>query len=178
MKKIVVEMADTDAIEVRENSRLAPRYGMNQLSFHKLMEKEQKVSRLCQEILKTKEFPIQLKTLIEYGIVEAEDFFIVLEKAKNLLEQGFHVLIIRGMMDCACGRKSGLGYGCFDEKFSPTFTDVEVRKDFWGTENLFSIEMVSALLFDVMNGVPDQLGAENIKKSELVRLCISHYLAK
>ncbi len=175
MKKIIVT-ADINAIEVRENEMLAPRYGMNQLSFRNLIAKEALVSQRCGKLLKTREFPIQLKSLIDYGMAQSEDFFIVLERIKNLLDQGFHVPIIRGMMDCACGRKSGLDR-CFDEKFSPAFTDVEIRKDFWGTKDIFSIEMVSAFLFDMMNGVPNQLGAENIKKSKLVRLCITHYLA-
>ncbi|MBR1605904.1 MAG: hypothetical protein IJ660_07375 [Alphaproteobacteria bacterium] len=180
MKKIIVSMADNDAIEVRENNRLASRYGMNQLSFQSVCEKEQKIAQQCQEILKTKELPILIKGLVDYGILEndeLQDFMKVLSKAHELLQQGFHVLIIRGMMECACGRPSELGYGCFDEKFSPAFTDVEVRQDFWETKHLFPIEKVSAFLLDLMNDVdPYKAGAENFEKSEFIRSCLTHYL--
>ena len=147
-------MADVDAIEVRENNRLAPRYGMNQLSFRELVEKEQRVAQLCQEIIKNGEYPLQIKGLLDYGILEEneelQDFFVVLTKVCELLEAGFHVLIVRSMLGCACGEKSGPGDGfdsSFDEKFSSAFTDVEVRKDFWGTEHLFPIQVVNAFSY-------------------------------
>ena len=176
MKKIIVAMDNLDAIEVQENNRLAPRYGMCQLSFQDLAPKERGITLQFERILDGTHIPVlipKLSKFANFSESEQEGLSAVLAKTVSLLKEGFHVLIIRGMVDCTCGRPSGLGYGCFDEKFSPAATDLEVRKDFWGTELLFPIEMVSALMLDMMNGVyPDDLREVTIKKSELVRYCL------
>ncbi len=172
MEKII-SINNLDAIEVRENNRLAPRYGMNQISFQTLRVKEQEVIRRCEEILKKKELPRLVLKLGEFGEKatpeENQAIFIVLAKAKELLEQGFHVLIVNAMLGCAGGNKSKLGYGCFDEKFTRALTDMDFRKELWGTEHLLPIDVVRFILLDLMNGVNiDGLGEDDIKKSELV----------
>ncbi len=173
MKKIV-SISDIDAIEVRENNRLAPRYGMTQLSFQSLRVKELEVAHQCEEILKGKKFPLLLQKLSEFGFSadeqkEAQEFFCVLKKAKNLLKDGFHVLIIRSMLGCAGGKPSRLEYGAFDEKFTRALTDLEFRKDLWGTEYFLPIKLVSAVLLDLMDNIRlNDLSEENIRKSELV----------
>ena len=176
MKKIIVTMADIDAIEVRENHCLAPRYGMNQLSFRELVVNERRVLLRCEQMLDGTYVPVLLSRLAKFcGFSEDEkkEIIAVLTKTASLLKQGFHVMIIRSMIGCACGRKSGLGYGCFDEKFSPAFDDIEVRKDFWGAESLFSLEFASALLLDIVLGdYPDELQEDNICKSWLVSCCL------
>ena len=152
----IISINNLDAIEVRENNRLAPRYGTDKISFSTLRKEEQEVIRKCEEILKKKELPLSLcNKLEELGAKdmqeETQSVFIVLEKATELLKQGFHVLIIRGMLGCACGHKSSLGYGAFDEKFTRALTDIDFRKELWGTESLLSIEAVSSLLLDLIN---------------------------
>lgn len=176
-KKIIVSINNLDAIEVRENNRLAPRYGMNNISFQATREKELKVLGKCEEILKAKELPLMVLKLEESGVrvqEVTEDFFIVLAKAAELLKQGFHVLIIQGMLGCVGGNKSGLGYGCFDEKFGRANTDMDFRKELWGTEHLLPIEVVRGVLIDLMNGINlDEARDEDIKKSELFSSCLS-----
>lgn len=176
-KKNIVSINNLDAIEVRENNRLAPRYGMNNISFQATREKELKVLGKCKEILKAKELPLLVLKLEESGVrvqEVAKDVFVVLDKAAELLKQGFHVLIIQAMMGCAGGNKSLLGYGCFDEKFGQAFTDMDFRKELWGTENLLPIDVVRGLLIDLMNGIdPDEVRDEDIKKSELFNSCLS-----
>lgn len=176
----IVNIKDINAVEVRENNRLAPRYGMNQLSFQSLREKELRVLRKCEEILKKKELPLLVCKLEEFGVKgvqeKAQDIFVVLGKAAELLKQGFHVLIIRGMLGCAGGNKSMLGYGAFDEKFTKAQTDMNFRKELWGTEHLMPIDVVSFVLLDLMNGINlDEVREEDIKKSELVYACVSRY---
>lgn len=149
-----ISIDNYDAIEVRENNRLAPRYGMDQLSFRDMREKEQVVLRCCKELLEKKELPLPVRDkLKELGMQqEPQDVFIVLEKAAELLKQGFHVLIIRAMLGCAGGKKSSLGYGAFDEKFTRAWTDMDFRKELWGTQNLSAINVVSCVLLYFMNG--------------------------
>ncbi len=180
MKKIIVSMADQDAIEVRENNRLAPRYGMTQLSFQSLVVKEREVIRSCENILKTKELPLLVRKLNEFSDFsesqqgEEQDFFPVLTKATGLLKKGFHVLIVTSMLGCAGGSESHLGYGTFDEKFFVAYTDPEARKEFWGTVHLLPIEMVRTVLIDLMNNVRlDDLCEDNVQKSELVSSWLS-----
>ena len=176
MKKIIVSMKDLDAIEVRENNCLAPRYGMSQMGFQDLVVKERAATQQCERILDGTHVPVLLCKINEFGAFsedEQKEISAVLTKATDLLKEGFHVLIIRGMLDCSCGRPSGLGYGNFDEKFSPAYTDLETRKDFWGTEQILPLEFVSALLLDLVSGVyPDDLREENIRKSKLVCFCV------
>ena len=178
MEQKIIDINNLDAIEVRENNRLAPRYGMSNLSFRETRKKELKVLGKCEEILKAKELPLLVLKLEESDInvrKEANDVFIVLEKAVDLLKQGFHVLIIQAMMGCACGSKSNLGYGCFDEKFGKASTDMDFRKELWGTENLLPIKVVRGVLIDLMNGINlDEARDEDIKKSELFSSCISY----
>ena len=174
----IISINNLDAIEVRENNRLAPRYGTDQLSFRSLREKEQEVLRKCEEILKAEKLPLLVCKLEEFGVKgvqeKTHDIFVVLAKATELLKQGFHVLIIQAMMGCAGGNKSLLGYGCFDEKFGRASTDMDFRKELWGTENLLPIDVVRGLLIDLMNGInPDEVRDEDIKKSELFNSCLS-----
>lgn len=180
-KNSIININNLDAIEVRENNRLAPRYGMNQLSFQSTREKEQVVLRKCEEIIKAKKLPLLVLKLEESGVKvqeEANDVFIVLEKAAEFLKQGFHVLIIQAMMGCAGGDKSSLGYGAFDEKFMRAHTDMGFRKDLFGTDHLLPIMVARFLLIDLMNGIdPDKAGEEDVKKSGLVN-SLSHYSAK
>lgn len=159
MEKIIVSMANPDAIEVRENQRLDPRYGDGTHStFPGLKLKESKVLYVVNKLLEAHQLPLIIQKSIELGAFDKEEdkdakldaFFVVLLKAKNLLDEGFHVLIISSMLGCACGHESKLGYGAFDEKFTRAFTDPEVRKDFWGTEYLLPIELVRAVLLDLM----------------------------
>lgn len=156
MEKIIVSMADHDAIEVRENQRLDPRYGDGTHStFLALKVKEDKVRNVVNKLLKENRFPFVIQKFLDYGTFEDKetelmDFFVVLLKAKNLLDEGFHVLIISSMLRCAAGHESKLGYGTFDEKFFRAYTDIDVRKDFWGTEHLLPIELVGDLLLDLM----------------------------
>ena len=182
MEKII-SINNLDAIEVRENNRLAPRYGMNQLSFQSLRLKEQEVLGKCEKILKTKELPLLMRKLDEFGVKgvkeSAQDIFIVLAKVVELLRQGFHVLIIRAMLGCAGGTKSSLGYGAFDEKFTRAHTDMNFRKELWGTEQLLPIDIVWFALLDLMNGINlDNVREDDIKKSELISGCLSHYSGK
>lgn len=176
MEKIIVSMKNPDAIEVCENNLLAPRYGLSQMGFQDLVVKERAAALQIERILDESHVPVLLRKINEFGAFsedEQKDISAVLAKAALLLKDGFHVLIIRGMLACACGRKSGLGYGCFDEKFSPAYTDLDVRKDFWGTTRLLPLEFVSALLLDLVSGVyPDDLREENIRKSKLVCSCL------
>ena len=150
MEKIIISINNRDAIEVQENNRLAPRYGNS--SFQGLAVKEKNVLQQCEQILEEKSLPLLVKKV--KSAVDKEDFFLVLEKATALLKQGFHVLIIRAMLECANGSKSGLGYGAFDEKFSRAFADTDFRKALWGTESLTAINVVSALLLEMMNDTP------------------------
>ena len=177
MEKKIIDINDLDAIEVSENNRLAPRYGMNNTSFQATREKELKVLGKCEEILKEKKLPLLVLKLEESGVrvqEVAEDIFIVMDKATELLKQGFHVLIIQAMMGCAGGNKSNIGYGCFDEKFGQAFTDMDFRKELWGTENLLPIIVVRGLLIDLMNYINlDDAREEDIKKSELFSSCLS-----
>lgn len=178
-KNSIVNINNLDAIEVRENNRLAPRYGMNQLSFQSLRVKEQDVLHKCEELLKKEELPLLVRKLGEFGINvqdEAQDVFTVLEKVVELLKQGFHVLIIRAMLGCAGGNKSSLGYGAFDEKFTRALTDMNFRNALWGTENLMPIDVVRFILLDLMNGINlDDSCVANANKSELISGCRSLY---
>ena len=173
MEKIIVSMENFDAIEVQENGRFVPRYGMSQLGFQNLVVKERAAALQIERILDGTHIPVLLLKIKEFSAIsedEQKEISAVLAKAVSLLKEGFHVLIIRGMLGCACGQKSGIGYGSFDEKFSPAFTDVEVRKDFWGAEHFYPLKFVSALLLDLVTGVyPDDLREETVRKSELVR---------
>ena len=153
----IISINNLDAIEVRENNRLSPRYGTDKISFSTLRKEEQEVIRKCEEILKEKELPLPVcNKLKELGMKEEpQDVFIVLAKATELLKQGFHVLIIRAMLGCANGNKSSLGYGAFDEKFTRALTDMDFRKELWGTENLSAINAVRCVLLYLMNGELD-----------------------
>lgn len=182
-KKNIVSINNLDAIEVRENNRLAPRYGMNNISFQATREKEQEVIRKCEEILEKKELPLLVRKLGEFAAnaeqEEVQDVFIVLAKAKDFLKEGFHVLIVNGMLGCAGGNKSNLGYGCFDEKFGKANTDMDFRKELWGTKHLLPIDMVRFVLLDLMNSIKlDDVHEENISKSELVSWYVSNYADK
>ena len=180
MENGIISINNLDAIEVRENNRLAPRYGMDQLSFRATREKEQEVLRKCEKFLEKKELPLLVHKLEELGVKgvpeETSEIFIVLAKAVDLLKQGFHVLIIQAMMGCAGGNKSSLGYGAFDEKFTRALTDMNFRRELWGTVHLMPIDVVRFILIDLMNGINlDEVRKEYIKKSELVSGCLSRY---
>ena len=183
MEKKIIDINDLDAVEVRENNRLAPRYGSDQLSFRSLREKEQEALRKCEEILKAEKLPLLVCKLEEFGVKGVQektpDIFVVLAKAADLLKQGFHVLIINGMMGCAGGNKSNIGYGYFDEKFGRAYTDVNFRKELWGTEHILPLDVVRFALVDLVNGINlDDAREEDIKKSELVNGCLSLYSGK
>lgn len=160
----IVSINNLDAIEVHENNRLAPRYGSDQLSFRETREKEQRVLRKCEEILAKNEFPLPVQNKLEElgRKEELQDVFIVLARVVELLKQGFHVLIIRGMLGCAGGNKSSLGYGVFDEKFTRAWTDMDFRKELWGTVHLLPIDVVRCLLLNLMF---DKLSLENLELS-------------
>ncbi len=179
----IISIKNLDAIEVRENNRLAPRYGMNQLSFQATRMKEQEVLCKCKKILELKKLPLLVSKLEELGVKgvqeESQDFFVVLEKAAKLLDDGFHVLIIQAMLGCAGGEKSSLGYGAFDEKFTKAMTDMDFRKKLWGTDHLMPIDMVRFMLIDLMNGINlDEVREENLKKSYLIDGFLPRYSNK
>jgi len=174
-------MADIDAIEVRENQRLNPRYGDGKnLSFPSLILKEKEVSSKCGQFIEENRFPLMIQKLIDFGTFDDEenkdaqlsDFFVVLRKAKSLIDEGFHVMIVIAMLGCANGRKSQLGYGEFDAKFTRAFTDLDVRKDFWETEYLLPIQLVRAFLIDLMRHVLfDDFCAEEVNIGAFIKFC-------
>ena len=179
MKRLIVSMADYDAVEVRENCRLAPQMGMSQLAYRELIVKEREIVRKCAEILKKSEFPVLVQKLIAFGAFpeekkrELRGFFAVLKKSVTLMTAGFHAVVVTAMLGCTRGKGDFPYYNReFDAKFIEVFKNKEVCKDFWGTADLLPMNLVRKLLIDFMNGIdPDCLSEHNLMKSELVRCC-------
>ena len=103
MEKIIVLMADLDAVEVRENQRLDPRYGDGTHStFPELKLKEGKVLYVVNKLLEVHQLPLIIQKSIELGAFDKEEdkdakldaFFVVLLKAKNLLVTAVVHLIV------------------------------------------------------------------------------------
>ncbi|MBO6290513.1 MAG: hypothetical protein J6N45_09390 [Alphaproteobacteria bacterium] len=177
MKKIIIDPTNHRAIEVMINDGFGARMGMNALSYRQLVMNEKEVLNKLKGIIKRQELPKMVMLLPEIYPEFREDIIRqrisetlnVLGKVTKLMEDGFHVAVINGMLDVTCGHGGNFG-DVFCSRFYP-LCDKDCREDFWGTRWELPCFITMGLLEDMMNNVNvDTPTAEDLKKSKVIEV--------
>lgn len=172
MKKIIIDLTDYKPVEVSKKSSFGRYRGINSFPHHRLSAQEQSVRQKLASIALRGKLP-QMVTRFsnEYPALQVKkmnESINVLQKIVRLMNHGFHSAVIDNMLRITVGESIGLDE--FQSKFEPLYQDEECRKDFWGTEEIFSCALAKGLLADLMNNVDvDNPSQKDLQESETIK---------
>ena len=180
MKTIVINPKDFNAPEVSanviEDEHLIHFHSVDE--YDDFVARERAVTQRLVQMSIMKELPkiVALLPAIHEGFKPEEiqqrisETLGVIKKVAHLMLDGFHIRIVRNILEISTGHGSVFGDE-FQHRFDPLFNDKDCREGFWETRWELPCFIAEGLLDDLMGGINIEAPtAEDLQKSKVIRV--------